>query len=98
MCGFKKGCKFKECKRNSGGKVYHVYYLKDVISILILCFWCKNHLKKIFLLVLPLYSLPYQILFPIWKYNWIEIKMVLKVYKNLECYNIFVKCTIPDVT
>lgn len=25
----------------------------------------KKHLKKIFLLVLPLYSLPYQILFPI---------------------------------
>ena len=65
MCGLKKRCKFKECKRTSGGKVYHVSYLKCVISILFLCFWCKKHLKKILLLVLPLYSLPYQILFPI---------------------------------
>ena len=50
-------CKFKECKQNSSGKVYHVYYLKYVISILTLCSWCKKHLKRIFLLVLPLYSL-----------------------------------------
>lgn len=41
-------CEFKEFKLYSNGKVYSVYNLKCIISILILCMWPKTHLQKDF--------------------------------------------------